>query len=125
MKIIIASLIALLGMQAAANNGGYDPELVRGNALKVLQRIVPQSHQEFAPPSNSDISELRLERTGVIDFTYTSQDGKFRGNLYCHLSQLITYTEQRSKQEDVCFRLNVFEKDSSAVNGFGRQVGIY
>lgn len=125
MKNAFICLMMLLTSSAFAATESYDHALATSNAYKAIQKMIPQSHQEFAPRSESDLTEIRVEKTGVIDFAYTSSNGRFRGDVYCHLSQLLMYSEKYSKLTDVCFRLNVNEFDSTAVNGFGKQVGIY
>src|SRR6185436_12638601 len=108
-----------------AGNDRYNEDLATKNALKLAEILVPDSHPEFKPSQDADIRIIRSEKSGVVDFSFTSANGKFRMNIYCHLSQLLSYSQKYSNNNDVCFRLNIYEKDRSAINGFGKQVGIY
>ena len=64
----------------------YDHVLATSNAYESLQKLIPHSHQEFAPASYSNLAEIRVEKSGVVDFAYTSSNGKYRGDVFCHLS---------------------------------------
>lgn len=126
-KIIFSSAILLLLCGKVSASDRFNMQLVTENAYKVLLLLGPKSHPEFMPIAQeaSGFHDLRLERSGIIDFYYTSSSGKFRGNMYCHYTQLLTYKENVSNVRDTCFRLNIYEFDSTAINGFGKQVGIY
>lgn len=123
----LAAVALSISLNAAhSDTPPQSEEVLIKNGFQVLLKRVPESHPEFKPSTKAgDFRRLRMERSGVVDFYYTSANGKFQGNIYCHLPQLIKYNEKISNASDVCFRLNVHEKDSTAVNGFGRQVGIY
>ena len=118
-------LVIFTSSFAYANIGAFNKKVVIENAYKVIKQVVPKSHPEFWPKSPKDINILRLERAGVIDFMYTSENGKFRGNVYCSLTQLIKYNEKYSSLRDTCFRANIYKRNDKAINKFGEQVGIY
>jgi hypothetical protein len=103
----------------------FDKKLVIENAYLVIRKIIPESHPEFLPKSSKDIEILRSEKTGVIDFLYTSADGKHRGSVYCQLPQLLKFDSKNSNLADTCFRTNIHQFESMAINGVGKQVGIY
>jgi len=124
MKFFVILIILFL-VNSHAYSNRFDEKLVIENAFKVIKNVVPKSHPEFWPKSVKDVEILRFERSGVIDFMYTSKNGKFRGNVYCQLSQLMMYKEGFSSIHDTCFRSNIFERNDKAINGFGKQVGIY
>lgn len=123
----LLALFLVLQVSFAKAAERYDSELVTKNAYKVLLKVGPESHPEFMPETleKSEFHMLRAERGGIVDFYYNSSTNKFQGNLYCHLSQLIYFNEKVSNPREVCFRLNIYEKDATGINGFGKQVGIY
>jgi hypothetical protein len=122
---LLFGFVVLASNYSFANTDAFNRAAITQNAFTVIQKFIPNSHPEFKPGAIKDLNILRLERNGIIDFTYTSQNGKFRGNVYCQISQLIRYDEKYSSLNDTCFRANIYERDDKAINGFGKQIGIY
>ena len=123
MKILILLLLTSLPVYSFTHK--INKELVTKNAFEALSRIIPISFKRFLPKASKDLTILRFEPNGIIDFLYTSQTGNFKGNFYCELSRLIQYNKNLSVARETCFRTNIHAIDKKAINGLGRQVGIY
>ncbi len=125
LKTVLLALACVSTNTLAHKKTKFDYKLVKNNAFIAISNIVSKAHPEFHPKSSDDLDILRIEKNGIIDFLYTSKNGKFRGNVFCSLSELILYKKDISVYRNVCFRANIHKFDSKAINYIGNQVGIY
>lgn len=116
---------AITTQMAGATQAPPNNDAVRLAAFKVIQKRVPI--EKFKPSTEVDVTLLRHERNGVVDFVFKSKDGSYIGNAYCQYSELLKYSEKYTNADSACFRINISEytKDQDSINGMGKQIGIY